>query len=185
MRPSGVVTGSYLPVLWPLLTPVLARRSSRTAPPFIAEEPGAQASLSKNVNSCCTTGPFISGVERRAALCRASSPAPSTLYGLSVRRLISFDLRLPSHGTSRSRSCFGLVLASCCLPFMKASVTAFPHRGLPARRSLGDSGAPHQFTPMSGAHKADAPNPAIAPLLRIVGQWRGVGDLQRSTVHAL
>jgi len=92
VRPSGVVTGSYLPVLWPLLTPVLARRSSRTAPPFVAEEPGAQASLSKNVNSCCTTGPFISGVERRAALCRASSPAPSTLYGLSVRRLISFDL---------------------------------------------------------------------------------------------
>src|SRR6266480_5552411 len=77
-------TGSYLPVLWPLLTPVLARRSSRTAPPFIAEEPGAQASLSKNVNSCCTTGPFISGVERRAALCRASSPAPSTLYGLGL-----------------------------------------------------------------------------------------------------
>ena len=116
VRPSGVVTGSYLPVLWPLLTPVLARRSSRTAPPFVAEEPGAQASLSKNVNSCCTTGPFISGVERRAALCRASSPAPSTLYGLSVRRLISFDRWLPSHGTSRSRSCFGLVLASCCLP---------------------------------------------------------------------
>src|SRR5207302_8490277 len=37
VRPSGVVTGSYLPVLWPLLTPVLARRSSRTAPPFVAE----------------------------------------------------------------------------------------------------------------------------------------------------
>ena len=50
-----------------------------------------QVSLSKDVNSCCTTGPFISGTEHWAALCRASSPAPSTLYGLSVRRLISFD----------------------------------------------------------------------------------------------
>jgi hypothetical protein len=28
----------------------------------------------------CTTGPFISGIEHRAALCRASSPVPSTLY---------------------------------------------------------------------------------------------------------
>jgi hypothetical protein len=38
--------------------------------------------LSKNVNSCCTTGPFISGTEHRTALCRASSSVPSTLYGL-------------------------------------------------------------------------------------------------------
>jgi len=59
--------------------------------PAVAGELGLQVSLSKNVNSCCTTGPFISGAEHRAALCRASSPAPSTLYGLSVRRLISFD----------------------------------------------------------------------------------------------
>jgi len=69
---------------------------------------GEQVSLSKDVNSCCTTGPFISGTEHRASLCRASLPVPSTLYGLSVRRLISFDRWLPSHGASRLRSCFGL-----------------------------------------------------------------------------
>jgi len=76
--------------------------------PAVADGLELQVSLSKDVNSCCTTGPFISGAEHRAALCRASSPAPSTLYGLSVRRLISFDRWLPSHETSRFRSCFGL-----------------------------------------------------------------------------
>src|ERR1035441_538794 len=75
---------------------------------------GLQASLSKDVNSCCTTGPFISGTEHRTALCRASSSVPSTLYGLSVRRLISFDRWLPSHGTSRFRSCFGLMFGPSC-----------------------------------------------------------------------
>ena len=75
---------------------------------------GRQVSLSKNVNSGCTTGPFISGAECRAALCGASSPSPSTLYGLSVRRLISFDLQLPSHGTSRFRSCLGLMFGPSC-----------------------------------------------------------------------
>ena len=75
---------------------------------------GPQASLSKNVNSRGTTGPFISGAEHRASLCRASLPAPSTLYGLSVRRLISFDLWLPSHGTSRFRSCLGLMFWLAC-----------------------------------------------------------------------
>jgi hypothetical protein len=43
-----------------------------------------QVSLRKNVNSCCATGPFISEAELGAALCSASLPAPSTLYGLSV-----------------------------------------------------------------------------------------------------
>src|ERR1051326_820489 len=102
-------------LLCPRLTPALARPSLLSAAPDgCTVELGEQVSLSKNVNSCCTTGPFISGVEHRAALCRASSPAPSTLYGLSVRRLISFDLWLPSHGASRLRSCLGLVLASFC-----------------------------------------------------------------------
>ncbi len=51
----------------------------------------AQTSLSKDVNSCCATGPFISGTERGTLLCCASLSVPSALYGLSVRRLISFD----------------------------------------------------------------------------------------------
>src|SRR5262249_38415819 len=96
-------------------TTASADSCSRTAAisghrPTVADGLGRQVSLSKNANSGCTTGPFISGTERGAALCGASWPVPSTLYGLSVRRLISFDLRLPSHGTSRFRSCFGLVL---------------------------------------------------------------------------
>ena len=111
VRPSGIfVSGSLLSVLRPLLTPAPARQPFLATAPTVADGLGRQVSLSKNVNSCCTAGPFISGAERRAALCGASLPAPSTLYGLSVRRLISFDLRLPSHGTSRSRSCLGLVL---------------------------------------------------------------------------
>ena len=107
---SGVYPGSLLSVLRPLLTPVPARQPFLATAPTVADGLGLQVSLSKNVNFCCTAGPFISGAERRAALYGASSPAPSTLYGLSVRRLISFDLRLPSHETSRSRSCLGLVL---------------------------------------------------------------------------
>jgi hypothetical protein len=54
--------------------------------------PGAQISLSKNVNFPCAAVPFISGTEHRASLCWASLPVPSTLYGISVRRLISFEL---------------------------------------------------------------------------------------------
>ena len=111
VSPSGFfVSGSLPSVLRPLLTPVPARQPFLATAPTVAGGLGRQVSLSKNVNFCCTTGPFISGAERRAALCGASSPAPSTLYGLSVRRLISFDRRLPSHKTSRSRSCLGLVL---------------------------------------------------------------------------
>jgi len=101
-------------LLCPRLTPVPVRRPLLAAAPAVADGLGEQVSLSKDVNSCCTTGPFISGVERRAALCRASSPAPATLYGLSVRRLISFDRWLPSHETSRFRSCFGLMFQSPC-----------------------------------------------------------------------
>jgi len=102
-------------LLCPRLTPVPARRPLlAAAPDGCAVGLGLQASLSKDVNSCCTTGPFISGTEHRAALCCASSPVPSTLYGLSVRRLISFDLWLPSHGTSRFRSCLGLMFWPSC-----------------------------------------------------------------------
>ena len=52
---------------------------------------------------------------------------------------------------------------------MKGPTTVFLHRGL----------SPHQFTPMSGAHKADAPNPAMTCLFQIRSRWRGVGDLRR------
>ena len=90
VRPSGR-SGSLLSVLRPLLTPVPARQPLLVIAPTVTDGFGRQVSLSKNVNSCCTAGPFISGAECRAALCGASSPTPSTLYGLSVRRLISFD----------------------------------------------------------------------------------------------
>ncbi len=46
----------------------------------------SQVSLSKDVNSCCTAGAFISGAEHWAVLCGASSPAPSTLYALGLAR---------------------------------------------------------------------------------------------------
>src|ERR1051326_1290909 len=102
-------------LLCPRLTPAVARGPLLASAPTAVDGLELQVSLSKDVNSCCTTGPFISGAERWAALRGASSPAPSTLYGLSVRRLISFDRWLPSHETSRFRSCFGLVLGSVCL----------------------------------------------------------------------
>ena len=78
-------------LLCPRLTPVPAREPLLASAPAVADGLGLQVSLSKDVNSRCTTGPFISGAECWAALCGASSPTPSTLYGLSVRRLISFD----------------------------------------------------------------------------------------------
>src|SRR3989442_12153134 len=59
-----------------------------------------------------------------------------------------------------------LLLSSACaiVQAMKASPTAvFPHRGL----------APHQFTPMSGAHK---PAAAIESWFQTGRQWRGVAD---------
>jgi hypothetical protein len=56
---------------------------------------------------------------------------------------------------------------------MNASLTAFPHRGL----------SPHQFTPMSGAHKPDAVNPAIASRLHSEDPWRGVTGPERSATE--
>jgi hypothetical protein len=115
VSPSGFcVSGSWLPVLRPLLTPAPARQPLLAAAPAVTDGLGSQVSLSKNVNSRCTTGPFISGTEHRTALCGASLSVPSTLYGLSVRRLISFDRWLPSHETSRFRSCFGLMFGRSC-----------------------------------------------------------------------
>jgi hypothetical protein len=87
---------------------VLAHRFARSA------TVGAWDYVVQGMGDRRTAGPFISGAERRAALCGASSLAPSTCYGLSVRRLISFDLRLPSHETSRSRSCLGLMFGPSC-----------------------------------------------------------------------
>jgi len=68
---------------------------------------GEQISLSKDVNSACATAPFTSGAEPRVSRCGARLPAPSALNGIPVRRLTG--LTTPSHGTSRPRSCFGLV----------------------------------------------------------------------------
>jgi hypothetical protein len=86
-----VFPGSLLPLLWPLLTPVLPQRPSRIAAPGVATVPEAQVSLSKDVNSGCAAAPFTSGTEHGALPCGASLPVPSALYGISVRRLISFD----------------------------------------------------------------------------------------------
>gem|GEM_PF-5315447 len=52
---------------------------------------------------------------------------------------------------------------------MRSLMTVFTHRGL----------SPHQFTPMSGAHKPDVVNPAIALWLAMEHQWRRVTDLER------
>ena len=164
-----MLPGSLPSVLRPLLTPANARGSLLTLAPAVSDGARLQVSLSNDVNSRCTTGPFISGAEHRTALCCASLSAPSTLYDLSVRRLISFDLWLPSHETSRFRSCLGLMFWPSCPSVMRGPTTAFTHRGL----------SPHQFTPMSGAHKADAPNPAMTLQLQAGIQWRGVGDLRR------
>ena len=84
--PSRVVSpfgfaGSLLSVLRPLLTPAPARQPFLATAPTVADGLGLQVSPSKDGNSCCTAGPFISEAERRAALCGASSPTPSTLYG--------------------------------------------------------------------------------------------------------
>src|SRR5216684_195229 len=82
------------PIIGPRLaspgTMASADSCSRTAAiagrrPTVVGGLGLQVSLSKDVNSCCTTGPFISGTEHRAALCRANSPAPSTLLLLVMR----------------------------------------------------------------------------------------------------
>jgi len=142
-----VLSGSLLSVLRPLLTPANARGPLLTLAPAVADGARLQVSLSNDVNSRCTTGPFISGTEHRTVLCCASLSAPSTLYGLSVRRLISFDPWLPSHGTSRSRSCLGLMFLAIVPLVMKGPTAVFTHRGL----------SPHQFTPMSGAHKPVEP----------------------------
>jgi len=78
VRPSGAFPGSLLSVLRPLLTPAARRRPLRATAPTVAGGVGLQVSLSKDVNSRGTTGPFISGTEHRASLCGASLPVPST-----------------------------------------------------------------------------------------------------------
>src|SRR5882672_2919552 len=67
VSPSGFA-GSLLSVLRPLLTPVPARQPFLATAPTVTDGLGRQVSLSKDVNSCCTTGPFISGAEHWAAL---------------------------------------------------------------------------------------------------------------------
>src|SRR5512143_564723 len=79
VRPSGAFPGSLLSVLRPLLTPAVLRWPLLATAPAVADRFGLQVSLSKDVNSRGTTGPFISGAEHRTALCVASSSTPSTL----------------------------------------------------------------------------------------------------------
>ena len=54
-------------------------------------------------------------------------------------------------------------------PMLGSLITVFIHRGL----------APHQFTPMSGAHKPDAPNAPMTSLFQDGHYWRGIGDTDR------
>jgi hypothetical protein len=96
VSPSGFAA-SLLSVLRLRLTPAPARQPFLATAPTVADGLGRQVSLSKNVNFCCTTGPFISGAEHRAALCCASSPAPSTCYGENCQVLGEFSSFLSSY----------------------------------------------------------------------------------------
>ena len=139
---SSGLGGEASPLLCPRLTSAPARRPLLDAAPDPAAGLGEQISLSKDVNSACATAPFTSGGEHGTSLCGASLPAPSALYGISVRRLTGLTAASFPRGLAIPRLL--LSSASAILPTMTASRTAvFPHRGL----------APHQFTPMSGAHQ--------------------------------
>ena len=74
-----MLPGSLLSVLRPLLTPANARGPLLTLAPAVSDGAQLQVSLSKDVNSRCTTGSFIPGTEHRTALCGASLSAPPTL----------------------------------------------------------------------------------------------------------
>jgi hypothetical protein len=78
--------------MWPLLTSAPARRPLLDAAPDPVAGPGEQTSLSKDANFPCATAPFTSGAEHRTLLCWAGLSAPSALYGVSVRRLIKFEV---------------------------------------------------------------------------------------------
>jgi len=131
-----------LSVLRPLLTSALARRPLLDAAPGVATGSGGQISLSKDANFACATAPFTSRADTGASLCCASLPAPSALNGISVRRLTGLtaasfprDLAIPQ---------LLLSSASAILQAVKPGrMAVFPHRGL----------SPHQFAPMSGAHR--------------------------------
>ncbi len=61
-----------------------------------------------------------------------------------------------------------LLLSSACaivLTMNASPIAVFPHRGL----------APHQFTPMSGAHRMQR-TPRIASRFQTGCQWRGVAE---------
>ncbi len=82
-----------------------------------------------------------------------------------TRSFLPTDLAVPQ--LLRSSTWARLSLA------MRVSLTVFPYRGL----------APHQFTPMSGAHKTTRPNaggprqlPVRTPLAARVGQFRRWAD---------
>ena len=91
----------------------------------------------------------------------------------SVRRLIRFDLRLPSHGASRFRSCFGLMFGPSCPSCMRDPTAVFTHRGLPGlAEAFSEGRSPHQFAPMSGApkdHCTELP-PSVAVWMRRISR---------------
>ncbi len=58
---------------------------------------------------------------------------------------------------------------------MNASLTAFPHRGLPRlAEAVSEGRSPQQFTPMSGAH--DSAADAGVAALRIVSPGPGAAE---------
>jgi len=165
-----VLPGSLLSVLWPLLTPANARGSLLTLAPAVSDGARLQVSLSKNVNSRCTTGPFISGAEHRTALCRASLSAPQLYMVLLfvgspalTRGFLPTNLAIPQLLRSNVSVIVPLV--------MRRPTTVFTHRGL----------SPRQLTPMSGAHKAHAVDAPIAFVLHLLRAGRRATDVHRST----
>ena len=98
---------------------------------FVAGGLGRQASLSKDVNSRWTTGPFISGTEHRTALCGASLCPPSTL--LKSRR----DAMIIAQGKRETSAALGYGRRINPSPF---SWFAAPGRPGAANQEKGEAG---------------------------------------------
>src|ERR1039457_2542700 len=135
VRPSGFfVSGSLLSVLRPRLTPATARGQCLTFAPAVSDGARLQVSLSKNVNSRCTTGPFISGTEHRTALCGASLSAPSTLLK-SCR-----DAMLIAQGKRGTSAALGYGRKINPSPFSWFSAPAGPARPTREKGGVGNGG---------------------------------------------
>src|ERR1019366_4472688 len=106
------------------------------ASPAVAGRPGRQASLSKNVNSCCTTGPFISGTEHRTALWGASLCPPSTL--LKSRR----DAMIIAQGKRGTSAALGYGRNINPSPFSWFAAPGRPRAANQEKEEAGDRGGP-------------------------------------------